>query len=111
MTFTVNFNTIYFILAILGCIAILFLIVLLRNLIVMIKSIQNLINDNSESVSVTIKKMPLIANNVDEITDNVKNVSEVATEMTADIITVKDEIKENLETVTNFTKLMKNMFK
>ncbi|WP_101773139.1 hypothetical protein [Peptostreptococcus faecalis] len=111
MTFTIDTQTILFILAILGCIALIFLILLLKRLNGLLLSIETLINQNSANVSLTIAKLPGLATNVDAVVDNAKDVTDVAVDVASDVLVAKEKIKSGISTSLDIASIIKNSFK
>ncbi|GKZ04938.1 hypothetical protein ANS017_14820 [Paraclostridium bifermentans] len=105
----IDINAIYFVLAVLGCIAILYLIFTLKNLNEFIKNIMNLISSNSQNITTTINRLPEVADNFSEISDNLKDVTEVITDTTADFILAKESVKSNVEIATDILKIVKGV--
>lgn len=105
----IDINAIYFVLAALGCIAILYLIFTLKNLNEFIKNIMNLISSNSQNITTTINRLPEVADNFSEISDNLKDVTEVITDTTADFIVAKESVKSNVEIATDILKIVKGV--
>lgn len=45
-----------------------------------------------KNINYTCSKLPVVSKNIIEITDNIKDISEVATDFTADAIVTKENI-------------------
>ncbi|MEG1131593.1 MAG: hypothetical protein RSD77_04700 [Romboutsia sp.] len=105
----IDISAIYFVAALLGCIALVYLILTLKNVNDFIKSIKDLVSSNSQNVTTTITKLPMVVDNVSEISDNLKDVSEVITDTTADFIVAKESVKSNVEIATDILKIVKNV--
>ncbi|WP_052045364.1 hypothetical protein [Peptostreptococcus sp. MV1] len=111
MTLTISMQTILFILAILGCMVLVALIILLKKLIKLIENVDNLLIQNTTNVGLTIAKLPTILENVDAISDNVKEVSEVAVDIGDDISTAKDKFKTGIVKSASLAVKAKDHFK
>ncbi len=102
-------NVLSILLMILGCVAIVYLILVLKNLNEFLKNIKKLINDNSSNITTTVTKLPGVVDNVNEISDNIKDVTEVITDTTADFIVAKESVKSNVEIATDILHIVKNV--
>lgn len=105
----IDINILYFILALLGCLVLVYLIITLKNINDFIKSAKNIIELNSNNVTTTINKLPEVIDNVNEISDNLKDVTEVITDTTADFIVAKEHVKSNVEIATDILKIVKSV--
>lgn len=106
----IDLNIIYILLALMGTGALIFLIITLKNINEFIKNLNNIVSTNSQDVTIFISKLPKIVDNVTYISESVKDVSEVATDVTADFIVTKDNIKFNLELITDILNILKSVF-
>ena len=111
MTVTVNTQTILFILAILGCIALVFLIIVLKKLANLISSIDDLIVRNSTNVGLTIAKLPSIVSSVDDVVDNAKDITDVAVDVSSDVLVAKEKIKSGIKTSIEVAGIVKDVMK
>ncbi len=102
-------NVLSILLLILGCVAIVYLILVLKNLNEFLKNIKKLINDNSSSITTTVTKLPGVVDNVNDISDNIKDVTEVVTDTTADFLVAKESVKSNIEIVTDIINIIKSV--
>ena len=89
------------IIGIAGVIAIIYLIIVLHKFSNLISNINNLIVSNKENIDKLCGDIP-------EITENLKDVSEVITETTADVIVAKDNLLSNVEVIKD---IMNNILK
>lgn len=110
MSITINIQVVLFVLAILGCVALIFLIVLLRRLSALMTNIDTIITQNSTNVGLTIAKLPGILDQVDSVVDNAKDVSNVAVDVAADVITAKEKVKSGFATTTAVAGIIKDTF-
>lgn len=106
----IDLNVIYLILAILGCVAVVYLILTLNKLLKLLTNVNSILDQNKDNLSRTIADLPSIANNVNDACQNIKDISEVATETTADLIVAKENIETNFETVREIAKIISQVF-
>lgn len=111
MEITINTQTILFVLAILGCIAMIFLIVLLKKLSSVLESVDNLIKQNTTNVGLTIAKLPSLISGVDAVVDNAKDVSDVAVDVASDVLAVKEKVKSGINTSVHVANIIKDTMK
>lgn len=111
MTLTISIDTILFLLALLGCVALVALIILFRKLSSLISNVDTLLVQNSTNVGLAIAKLPSILENVDTVTDNVKEVSEVAVDISDDISTAKETLKKGIVKSAGLVVKAKDHFK
>ena len=107
MTITINIDTILFLLALLGCATLIALILLLKKLTAFISSVEALLVQNSTNVGLAISKIPAILENV----DNAKEVSEVAADISNDISTAKETVKNGIIMSAGLAAKAKDHFK
>ena len=85
-------------------------IIVLFKLSKVVSSVFELIENNKKNIDMTCNELPSISKNIVEITDNVKDISEVATEFTADAIVTKENIINNYEILKEVLKIVKSVF-
>ncbi len=100
----------YGILAILAAVALIYLILCLNKLNSLLKQISIFWSDNHTSISSSVKAMPKAADNVVEISENLKVVSEVITETTATAIETKEDISVYFETIKDILNIIKKVW-
>lgn len=83
--------------------AIIYLIIVLHKFSTLITSINGLIVSNKENIDKLCSDIP-------EITENLKNVSEVITETTADVIVAKDNLFSNIEIIKDIMNIILSVF-
>ncbi|MCR1952209.1 hypothetical protein NSA50_14320 [Clostridium sp. DSM 100503] len=99
-----------------GIIYLLLIALMIIGIIVLIKfnkimkSIYELIDINKNNINRTCNEAPIIAENISEISENMKGISEVATDFTADIIVTKENISNNFEIFSDILKIIKSIF-
>ena len=99
----IDLKIIYFILATLGCIALIYIIITLSNLNKLIKNSNELVIDNKNNIRNSLLKLP-------EVISNFNDITEVATDVTADFIVTKENMKSNIEVVTEILNILKSIF-
>lgn len=101
---TVNiFDIFWAIIGILGAIALIYLIITLVNLIKVLKNVNSLIEQNKKNLDTTL-------DNVAHISENAKDISDVVTETTADIIVAKENLTSQLDTVKDIVNIILSVF-
>ena len=117
MTFTINLNAIVFILCILGCIAVVYLIKVLHDLTGVIKNakeitdkVNTVLDDNTDNIKVSVSELPQVIKNFGEVGENLRDTSEVVTDIAADVIVTKENLKTNIDVVTDILHIIKNVF-
>ncbi|MGL4741396.1 MAG: hypothetical protein ACRC41_11420 [Sarcina sp.] len=105
MTFTINFNEfIWGLVGIVVIIAIIFLIILITHLIKVLKNINLLLAENKKNLDQTLT-------NVAHISENAKDISDVVTDTTADVIIAKENLTGQLDTVKDILNIILGIFK
>lgn len=95
---------------VLGAVAIVFLIIALYKLTKLIDNLNSLILTNKTSIDKLCSTLPQAADNIVELSDNLKDVSEVVTATTADVIVAKENITSNFETVKDIIDIIVKVF-
>lgn len=104
MTFTITGGDLLWgVIGILAIIALVCLIIVLINLIKVLKNVNVLISDNKNNVDQTL-------GNVAHISENAKDISDVVTETTADVIVAKENLTGQLETVKDIINIIMGVF-
>ena len=106
----IDLKIIYFILATLGCIALIYIIITLSNLNKLIKNSNELVIDNKNNIRNSLLKLPEVISNFNDVSENMKDITEVATDGTADFIVTKENMKSNIEVVTEILNILKSIF-
>lgn len=91
------------IISILAIVAIIYLIITLHKLSTLITSINKVITSNKDNIDKLCSDLP-------EITDNLKDVSAVITETTADVIVAKDSLLNNIEIIKDIINIILSIF-
>ena len=106
----IDLKIIYFILATLGCIALIYIIITLSNLNKLIKNSNELVIDNKNNIRNSLLKLPEVISNFNDVSENMKDITEVATDVTADFIVTKENMKSNIEVVREILNILKSIF-
>lgn len=88
---------------ILGIAAIIYLIIVLHKFSLLISSLNSILSSNRENIDKLCSDLP-------DITDNLKDVSEVITETTADVIVAKDNLLNNVEIIKDIINIILSVF-
>ena len=102
----IDLKIIYFILATLGCIALIYIIITLSNLNKLIKNSNELVIDNKNNIRNSLLKLPEVISNFNDVSENMKDITDV----TADFIVTKENMKSNIEVVTEILNILKSIF-
>lgn len=101
---------------VIGIIFLLLIGILVLGIIVLIKlnktinNILEILENNKKNIEDIFSKLPIASKNIVEITDNIKDISEVATEFTADAIVTKENIINNYDMLKEIFKILKSVF-
>lgn len=106
----IDLNIIYFILALLGCVAVVYLIITLNNINRLVKSSNEFIFENKDSIHKSLANLPKVVSNFNDVSENMKDVTEVVTDATADFIVTKDNIKSNMEIGLEILNILRTVF-
>ncbi|BBF43741.1 hypothetical protein lbkm_2429 [Lachnospiraceae bacterium KM106-2] len=103
----IDLNIIYVIIGVLGCVALGYLIMTLNNFNKLFKNVNELVAENKSALHESINGMPKVVRNCDEISEKLKDVTEVVTDVTADFIVTKESVKSNFEVITDIFQIIK----
>lgn len=106
----IDLKIVYFFIAILSCIALIYLIVSLNNFNKFIKNSNEIINNHKDAINNVFLKLPDTVSNFKDASENMKDVTEVVTDVTADFIVAKENINSNVELLTEIIAIIKNIF-
>ncbi|WP_297517412.1 hypothetical protein [uncultured Clostridium sp.] len=105
MQFTINMEDLLWgALGIIAAIALIYIIITLINLIKVLKNVNALLVENKKNLDTTL-------DNVAHISENAKDISDVATETTADILVAKENLTGQLDTVKDIVNIIVGVFK
>lgn len=102
---------IYLILSTVGIVALVYLILTLNNVNKLVKNANDLVHLNSENINKSLVKLPDVVDNFAQLSENVKDVSEVVTDVTADFIVTKENVKCNVDLIVELLNIVKQVFK
>ena len=91
------------IMGVLGIIALIYLILVLHRFLALVTNINNLISSNKQNIDKLCTDLP-------DIAENLKDVSEVITETTADVIVAKDNLLSNVEIIKDIMNIILSIF-
>ncbi len=111
MSITIDLESVLFVLAILGCIALIFLIIVLNKISSVMSNVDTLITQNTTNIGLAIAKLPGILSTADSVVDNAKDVTDVAVDFSADILTAKEAVKSKIQTSATVLDIIKTTFK
>lgn len=100
----------WIIIGIIAGITLVYLIITLNNICKLIKNINGFMERNSKSLECFCNKIPNITNNLDNIIINAKDISDVATEVTAEAIVAKENFTSYYDTVKDILDIIINVF-
>lgn len=109
-TITINISIIYVLLAILGCIALVYLIIVLAKLHKILNNVGIMLSENTQNINTTLNNLPSVVENFGEVGENMKDVTEVVTDVTADFLVTKDSVKSNMDVIVDILTIIKNIF-
>ena len=92
-----------------GIIFVLLICILVLGIIFLLK-LNKTISNVLEILEYTCDKLHVVSKNMVEITDTIKDISEVATDFTADAIVTKENIINNYDMVKEIFKIIKSVF-
>lgn len=95
------------ILTILGILALIFLIVVLKNVASLLKTISNVVDKNRDSIDTTIEKLPVIVDNADRLVGNINTIVadpniKMAVAKANDTLTNVSRISEDVKDTVNY---------
>lgn len=99
-----------------GIIFLLLIVILILGIVVLIKlnktinNVLEILEKNKKNIEDACRELPVVSKNIIEITDNIKDISDVATEFTADAIVTKENIINNYDMIKEIFKIIKSVF-
>ena len=94
----------------LGIAALILFIILILKVLKLFNNINSLIDSNKNNITKACSNLPTISKNAIDITDNVKGITDVATEATAEAIVAKDNFLSNYETIKDIINIIASIF-
>lgn len=98
------------VLSILGSIALVYFILFLRHARKFFIEVNDLISTNKDEMEYFLKDLPVVTRNMKQASEQIKDVTEVVTETTADFLIAKDNVKSNVELVSEVLMIVKKVF-
>ena len=95
---------------IIGAVALIYIIITLIKLGKLLTNVNDLLNQNSKNIDKLFKDLPIVTENAIEISDNLKDVSAVVTEATADAIVAKDNLVNNIDIIKDILGILLSVF-
>ena len=74
-------------------------------------NIDTFITQNTNNIGLTIAKLPAIASNIDSVADNAKDITDVAVDVSADVLLAKEKVKSGIKTTSAVADIIKTSFK
>jgi len=108
--FSIDLSFVYTIVALLGGIAIIYLIFVLRNILKITKQVSGLIEQNNQNITQIIEDASKVSQNAVSVSDSVKDISDVVTDTTADFLVTKDRMQSNLGVMSDILQIIKDIF-
>ena len=68
------------------------------------------LDDNTENITKSVARLPKLVDDFGQVGENVRDVSEVVTDVAADIIVTKESVKGNFEVLTEILNIVKTIF-
>lgn len=99
---TIDMSTIYFVLSVLACILLAALVMTILKVNTLLSDVRDLFVKNTDNLDQVLSDLPKIVSNVSDIT-------EVATDITADIVVTKENLKSNVNVLTDVVAIVKNV--
>ena len=90
----------------LGIAALILFIILILKVLKLVNNINSLIDSNKNNITKACSNLPTISKNAIDITDNVKGITDVATEATV----AKDNFLSNYETIKDIINIIASIF-
>lgn len=110
LDFSINLSFIYVIVAILGGIALIYLILVLKNILKITSQLSQVIEQNTDNLNQMIQDATKITDNVASVSDSAKDISDVVTDTTADLLLAKDRMQSNMGMIADILQIVKEVF-
>jgi predicted PurR-regulated permease PerM len=98
------------VLFILGVIALVLLILVLLKNLKFYSNINSIVEKHKENIDKTLTALPKATNNILELSEDLKSISDVITDTTATVIETKDHIGEYITIVKDIVSIIRNVF-
>lgn len=104
------FDLFWAVIGLIGVVALVFFMITLSKLGKLANNINDLLIENKRNIDKICKDLPIVTENAIEISDNLKDVSAVVTEATADAIIAKDSLFNNIDTIKDILNIILSVF-
>lgn len=98
------------ILGILGCAALVYLIICLHKISQLLTKVNSFWDLNNNNLSKVVSDLPKATNNIIELTDNLNVVSQVVTQTAASTIEAKENISQYISMAKDIISIVKKVF-
>ncbi|MFL8731936.1 hypothetical protein Q3347_02050, partial [Clostridioides difficile] len=75
-----------------------------------LNNVGTMLNENTQNINTTLNNLPNVVETFGEVGENMKDVTEVVTEVTADFLVTKDSVKSNMDVIVDILTIIKNIF-
>lgn len=104
------FDLFWAVIGLIGVVALIYFMITLSRLGKLANNINDLLSENKKNIGKLCKDLPIVTGNAIEISDNLKDVSAVVTEATADAIVAKDSLVNNIDTIKDILSIILSVF-
>ena len=104
------FDLFWLVIGIIGAVALIYFIITLSKFGKLLTNINDLLSENKKNIDKLCKDLPIVTENAIEISDNLKDVSAVVTEATADALVAKDNLVNNIDTIKDILSIFLSVF-
>lgn len=87
-----------------------FLIYTLINVNKLLTNVNDILIYNTKSINESLENLPKIVKNIEDATDNTKDITEVATDLVADVVVAKESLLSNAGLAKDVVSIVKNVF-
>jgi len=98
------------VIGIIGAVALIYIIITLSKFGKVLTNINDLVSQNRTNIDKLFKDLPIVSGNAIEISDNLKDVSAVVTEATAEAIVAKDNLVNNIDIFKDVLNIILSVF-
>lgn len=95
---------------ILGAVALVYLIIVLRKVYKLLSKAESMLDANEGNINSMMKTLPKASSNIAEMSENLKDVSGVITETAASAIVAKENLDDYLTTFKDIVAIIRKVF-
>lgn len=106
----IDLNLIYLLLSALGCVGLVYVIITLSNFNKLVKNANDILLENKNSINDSVSNIPNVISNFNDVATDMKDVTEAITDVTAEFIVTKENVKSNIEVVTEICSIIRSIF-